>query len=176
MCIATDRSMNLRGDCHRLDLTAATWAQNLAIRSPLESGCHEDSLVVAICGIWPQNLANDQTPAPAILHWQFPCLLCHKFLTHDFLGVRQICGKLFRPKLYTNGFNWQTISWYYPFNLLITKSVQMYPVTPAALQGLPLTIAPSPPAMYRGMVYTADPYSSAYNALLSSMYAMNVTG
>jgi hypothetical protein len=31
--IATDRV-----DCHRLDLTAATLAQNLAIRSPLVSG------------------------------------------------------------------------------------------------------------------------------------------
>lgn len=56
---------------------------------------------------------------------------------------------------------------------------QAYPVTPAALQGLPLTIATVPPApatMYSRMVYTADPYSSAYNSLLSSMYSMNVTG
>jgi hypothetical protein len=63
-------------------------------------------------------------------------------------------------------------------NKKIPQSAQMYPVTPAALQGLPLTIAPStsPAAMYSRMVYTTDPYSSAYNALLSSMYAMNVTG
>ena len=54
----------------------------------------------------------------------------------------------------------------------------MYPVNPAALQGLPLTIAtstPTTPAMYSRMMYTNDPYYS-YNALLSSMYAMNVTG
>jgi hypothetical protein len=39
----------------------------------------------------------------------------HKFLARNFLGIRQICGRLFRPKLYTNGLSWQTISWYYPF-------------------------------------------------------------
>jgi hypothetical protein len=37
------------------------------------------------------------------------------FLTRDFLGVRQVRGGLFRPKLYTNGLSWQTISWYHPF-------------------------------------------------------------
>jgi hypothetical protein len=47
--------------------------------------------VVAIPGIWPRNLANDQIPEPAILHRQFPCLICHRFLTRGFLGVRQIC-------------------------------------------------------------------------------------
>jgi hypothetical protein len=111
---ATDRNMNLRADCHRLDLTAATWARNLAIRSPLEV-CQEVIPVVAIRGIWPQNLANDRIPALAILHRQFPCLLRHKFLKRNFLGVRQIRGGLFRPKLYTYGLSWQTISWYYPF-------------------------------------------------------------
>jgi hypothetical protein len=30
-------------------------------------------------------------------------LLHHKFVMHDFLGVRQIRGGLFRPKLHTNG-------------------------------------------------------------------------
>jgi hypothetical protein len=118
--IATDISMNLRADCHRLDLTAATWARNLAIRSPLESGLPRSIPIVAIRGIWPRNLANDRIPAPAILHRQFPCLLRHKFLMCDFLGVRQICGGLFRPKLYTNGLSWQTVSWYYPFNLELT--------------------------------------------------------
>jgi hypothetical protein len=48
-------------------------------------------------------LANDRIPAPAILHRQFPCLLRHKFLPRDFLGVRDIRGGLFRPKLYTHG-------------------------------------------------------------------------
>jgi hypothetical protein len=72
---------------------------------------------VAICSIWPRNLANDQIPAPAILHQKFPCLLRHKFLTRDFLGVRRIRGRLFRPKLYINDLCSQTISWYYPFKL-----------------------------------------------------------
>jgi hypothetical protein len=49
-----------------------------------------------------RNLANDRIPAPAIFHRQFPCLLRHKFLTRDFLSVRQIRGGLFRPKLYSN--------------------------------------------------------------------------
>jgi hypothetical protein len=40
--IATVKSLNLRADCHRPDLTVctvflATWARSLAIRSPLES-------------------------------------------------------------------------------------------------------------------------------------------
>jgi hypothetical protein len=102
--IATDRSKSYRADCHRLDLTAAAWAL-----------CQEVIPVVAIHGIWPRNLANARIPAPAILHRPFPCLLRHKFLTCDFLGVRQIRCGLFRPKLYTNGLSWQTISWYYPF-------------------------------------------------------------
>jgi hypothetical protein len=90
--IATDRSMNLRADCHRLDLTAATGARNLAIHSPLESGLPRS---YSCCGN-PRHL----TAEPAILHRQFPCLLRQKFLTCDFLDVRQIRGGLFRPKLY----------------------------------------------------------------------------
>jgi hypothetical protein len=43
-------------------------------------------------------------------------LLRHKMLTRDFLGVRQIRGGLFRPKLYTKGLSWHSISWYYPLN------------------------------------------------------------
>jgi hypothetical protein len=111
--IATDRSMNFGADCHRLDLTAATWAQNLALRSPLESGLPRS---YSCCGNPWHLTANDRIPAPAILHRQFPCLLCHKFLTRNFLSVRQIRSGLFRPKLYTNGLSWQTILWYYPFN------------------------------------------------------------
>jgi hypothetical protein len=68
-------------------------------------------LHVAIRGIWLRCLANERIPVPAILHRQFPCLLRHTFLAHDFLGVRQIRGGLFRPNLYTNGLSWQTISW-----------------------------------------------------------------
>jgi hypothetical protein len=63
--IATDRSMNLRADCHRLNLTAATWARNLAIRSPLESGlprsyscCGNPRHLTAELGKWP----NSSTP------------------------------------------------------------------------------------------------------------------
>jgi hypothetical protein len=86
-----------------------TWPSAVHLRAV----CQEVIPVVAIHGIWPRNLANDWIPAPAILHQQFPCLLRHKFLTHDVLGVIQIHGGLFRPKLYTNGLSWQTISWYY---------------------------------------------------------------
>jgi hypothetical protein len=84
-----------------------TWQSAVHLRAV----CQEVIPVVAIRGIWPRNLPNYQIPAPDILHRQFPCL----FLTRDFLGVRQICGGLFRPKLYTNGLSWQNISWYYPF-------------------------------------------------------------
>jgi hypothetical protein len=118
MQIATERSMNLRTDCHRLDLSAATWARNLAIRSPLESGlprsyscCGNLRHLTAEHSKWPNS-------STAILHQQFPCLLCHKFLMRDFLGVRKIPSGLLRPKLYTNGLSWQTISWYYPFKLI----------------------------------------------------------
>jgi hypothetical protein len=92
-----------------------TWQYVVQLRAV----CQEVIPVVAIHGIWPRNLANDRTPAPAILHRQFPCLLRHKFLMRDFLGVGQIRGGLFRPKLYTNGLSWQTVSWYYPFNGII---------------------------------------------------------
>jgi hypothetical protein len=68
----------------------------------LRAVCQGVIPVVAIRGIWLRSLANEWIPVPAILHWQFPCLLHHKFLTHDFLGVRHIRGGLFRPKLYTN--------------------------------------------------------------------------
>ncbi len=51
----------------------------------------------------------------------------------------------------------------------------MYPVTPGALQGLPLTISAPSPALYSRLMY-ADPYTSAYNSLLTSMYSMNVSG
>jgi hypothetical protein len=72
--------------------------------------------VVAIPGIWLLSLANERIPVSAILNRQFLCLLRHTFLTNGFLGVRQICCGLFRPKLYTNGLSWQTISWYHLFN------------------------------------------------------------
>jgi hypothetical protein len=97
----------------------------LAFRSMFESGLPRS---YSCCGnprIWPRSLANDRIPAPAILHQQFPCLLRHKFLPRDFLGVRHIRGGLFRPKLYTNGLSWQTISCYYPFNWTDRKMVKV---------------------------------------------------
>jgi hypothetical protein len=105
--------------------TGLTWPRQPecgACQSAVHLGavCQEVIPVVAIRGIWLRNLANDRIPAPTILHQQFPCLLCHKCLMRDFLGVRQIRGGLFRPKQYTNGLSWQTISWYYPFNVRIT--------------------------------------------------------
>jgi hypothetical protein len=48
-------------------------------------------------------------------HRQVSCLLRYKFLMPDSPGARYICGGLFRPKLYTNGLSWHTITWYYPF-------------------------------------------------------------
>jgi hypothetical protein len=84
--------------------------------------CQEVIPVVSLRGIWPRNLANDRIPAPAILHREFPCLKRHSFLPRDFPGVRQIRGGLVRPKQYTNGPSWQTISWYYPFNKTLTKT------------------------------------------------------
>jgi hypothetical protein len=60
--IATYRSMNFRADCHKLDLTSASWAQNLAIRSPLESGlprsyscCCNPQHFTAEHGKWPNS-------------------------------------------------------------------------------------------------------------------------
>jgi hypothetical protein len=118
---------------------------------------------VAIRGIWPRNLANDQISAPAILHRQFPCLLRHKFLTRDFLGVRLIRGRLFGPQLYTNGLSWQTISWYYPF-----KGLNEIPVVGAEASLLPA-------AAYAGQVATTMVHKaghilpSATNTILTSL-------
>jgi hypothetical protein len=86
-------------------LASVGWHSAVCLRAV----CQEVIPVVAIRGMWPRNLANDQIPAPAILHRQFPCLFSHKILTRDFLVVRQIRGGLLRPKLYTNGLSWQTI-------------------------------------------------------------------
>jgi hypothetical protein len=91
----------------------ATWARCLAIRSVLESGLPRGYS----CCRKPRYLsvASELIPVPGILNRQFPCLLRHKFLTRDFLGVRQIRSELLRPQLYTNDLSWHTISWYYPF-------------------------------------------------------------
>jgi hypothetical protein len=65
--------------------------------------------------IWARNLAKDWIPVPAILHWQLPCLLHHNILTHDFPAVKPWRGKLFRPKLSTQGLIWNSILWHYTF-------------------------------------------------------------
>jgi hypothetical protein len=90
--------------------SAVYWQWWLAFRSMFESGLPRS---YSCCGN-PQYiyLAKDWIPAPAILHREPPCLLRHKFLTRDF----PIRGELFRPKLYTKGLSWHSISWYYPFN------------------------------------------------------------
>jgi hypothetical protein len=54
----------------------------------LRAVCQEVIPVVAIRGIGPRNLVNDRIPAPAILHRQVSCLLCHKFLKRDSPGAR----------------------------------------------------------------------------------------
>jgi hypothetical protein len=65
--------------------------------------------------IWARNLARAWIPAPAILNRDSPCLLRLYFLMCDFSGVKLIRGECFRPKLATNSFGWQTISWHYTF-------------------------------------------------------------
>jgi hypothetical protein len=48
--------------------------------------------------IWAQNAALEWNPSRAILHWKFPCLKCHIFLTCDLQSVKyiQVRGGLFR--------------------------------------------------------------------------------
>jgi hypothetical protein len=49
------------------------------------------------------------------LHREVPCLMCHIFLMRDLTSLKLTRSVLFRPKLYTNGLSWDTISWYYTF-------------------------------------------------------------
>jgi hypothetical protein len=88
----------------------------LAFCGMLESRMPQVLNARMVCGIprtiWARSLANDWIPVPAILHRQVFCLLSHKFLTRDSTGARYIRVGLFRPKLYTNGLSWHTISWY----------------------------------------------------------------
>jgi hypothetical protein len=71
--------------------------------------------------IWARNLAKDWIPVPAILHRQLPCLLRQTFLTHDCPAVKPWHGKLFSPKLSTQGLIWNSISWHYTFKRAIFK-------------------------------------------------------
>jgi hypothetical protein len=76
--------------------------------------------------IWARNLAKDWIPVPAILHQQLPCLLRHNFLTHDFPAVKPWRGKLFRPKLSTQGLIWNSISWHYTFKLVSVFKIRLW--------------------------------------------------
>jgi hypothetical protein len=67
--------------------------------------------------IWAQSLAKEWNPAPAILHRETACLKCRIYLKCDFTSLKLIRRAMFRPKLYTNGLSWHTISWYYTFKL-----------------------------------------------------------
>jgi hypothetical protein len=72
--------------------------------------------------IWARNLAKDWIPVPPILHRQLPCLLRPNFLTHltqDYPAVKPWRGKLFRPKLSTQGLIWNSISWHYTFKFTV---------------------------------------------------------
>jgi hypothetical protein len=75
--------------------------------------CQGGIIVVATHGIRAQELAIEWNPAPAILHREALSLNCHIFLKSDFTSLKLIRGALFRPKIYVNGLNWHTISWYY---------------------------------------------------------------
>jgi len=61
----------------------------------------------------------------------------------------------------------------------MTHSPPLYPINPAALQGIPLTagwpggFAYPPTSMYNRMPY--DPYNAAYASMLSSMYGMSIS-
>jgi hypothetical protein len=51
----------------------------------------------SVAHIWARNLARDWIPAPAIIHWQSPCLKRQIFLPRDFLSRKYLRGGLFRP-------------------------------------------------------------------------------
>jgi hypothetical protein len=113
-------------DCHRTGLSVfipcnLSGAQGLAIRSTLECGlsrgyscCDKLQYLSVELRTW----VNSSTR-------HFPSVCCDigKFLRLDFLGVRHIRDGLLRPKLYTNGLSWHTISWYYPF--LLIKQIKL---------------------------------------------------
>jgi hypothetical protein len=89
----------------------------LAFRSPLESDlprsyscCGNLRHLTAELGKWPNSSTRHFTSTVPLF-----VTVRHKLLRRDFLGVRKTRSRLFRPKLYTNGLSWQTISWYYPF-------------------------------------------------------------
>jgi hypothetical protein len=109
------RSILASGGWHSSDF----WAQNA-------KGLRRSRGLWHSAEIWARNLAKDWIPVPAILHRQIPCLLCHNFLTHDFLAVKPWRGKLFRPKLSTQGLIWNSISWHYTFNVMLNVSFLLF--------------------------------------------------
>jgi hypothetical protein len=105
----TVRSVAFRGQ-----ILPRIWHSAVCLSSECQ-GLKTVARFVASAEIWARNLAKDWIPLPAILHRQLPCLLRHNFLTHNFPAVKPWCGKLFRPKLSTQGLIWNSISWHYTF-------------------------------------------------------------
>jgi hypothetical protein len=83
----------------------------------LRADCQAVILIVAIRGVRSRSLAIHWNPAPAILHQETACLKCRIYLKRDYTSLKLIRGAMFRPKLYTNGLSWHTISWYYTFKV-----------------------------------------------------------
>jgi hypothetical protein len=105
----------MRVDCAGLTwlhVFLATWARSLAIRIPLESVlprtyscCSNPRHLIAELSKWPNSSTRHFTSTVPL------------FDTSYIFDARH--GGLFRPKLNTNGLSWQTISWYYPFNIIV---------------------------------------------------------
>jgi hypothetical protein len=114
---ATDRTVPL-----------INFPRNATNRATVLSPWHSAVWKLAFRGkIWAWNLAKDWIPVPAILHRQLPCLLRHNILTHDFPAVKPWRGKLFRPKLYTRGLSWHSIScWSWFAQRLQLRNIEKY--------------------------------------------------
>jgi hypothetical protein len=113
-CSRDGRSRNGRSRNCRCTLSVAISSMVklvVAVRSLNTADCHNPQYTFERRALQVSEL---QLP-PFYIDDSSPCLLDHKFLMRNFLGVRQLGGGLFRPKLYTNGLSRHTISWYYPF-------------------------------------------------------------
>jgi hypothetical protein len=88
--IATVKSLNLRADCHRPDLSACILCHLSAeLGNPQctwEGFAKELFPLWQTAAFWPRSLASEWIPVP-ILNRQFLWLLRHEFLTRDFLSV-----------------------------------------------------------------------------------------
>jgi hypothetical protein len=104
LLIAKVKSLNLRADCHRpevsmwfvLGLRAAGGCQSAV---NLRAG-GQGIIIVAKCGIRARDLVIEKNPALAILLRESPCL---KLSTRDLKSVKQMRGTLLKPKLSTDG-------------------------------------------------------------------------